>query len=111
MEVMAYTLPQRGSGQYSIVHASCVGAYPMGNSWFLEGLGMHNRRGITMTRNWYGTRRHRLDLRWSGSQAAPTLEIRTRKNMADTEIRFRITNLIPEQYLAPATPVDSRSNG
>jgi hypothetical protein len=96
LEVMAYVKPPQLTGRYGITHAICMGAYPSGNHPILEFLGFHNQRGIRLTQGYWGTMRHRIDLRWGGTQAAPQLEMRTRKRLQNCQIYYNVTNLLPK---------------
>ncbi len=95
LEVLAYIVAPAQSGRYGITHAVCMGAYPQGNKGFWEWLGFQNRKGIQITQAYFENKRHRIDIRWGGSQEAPTLELRTSKRLVDCKIHFRVTNLMP----------------
>lgn len=81
-EVMAAVYGVKGSGKYALLHAIALSAFG----------GSHNR--INCTQSHYGRRKHRLDLRWTGSTHSYNLEIRTRSDFGkDIMIRYYLTRL------------------
>jgi len=81
-EVMAAVYGVKGSGKYALLHAIALSTFG----------GSKNR--INKTSAWYGRRRHRLDLRWTGKTHDYNLEIRTHSNFGEgIVIRYYLTKL------------------
>jgi hypothetical protein len=81
-EIMAAVYGVKGSGRYALLHAIALSAF--GDS----------RSRINKTSAWYGRRKHRLDLRWTGKTHDYNLEIKTHSDMGEgILIKYYITKL------------------